>query len=84
MHDISMAIMIDHGERCIIYGEIEIVALLEPYFRLEARRCTVEQDFIDELQSVTVGHPGYSFARAREVLAKTRMKMRLHLHEVPV
>ncbi|MBD0384511.1 hypothetical protein [Paenibacillus sedimenti] len=70
MMNISLAIMIDHNNRCIIYGEIAIITQLEQYFGQETRRFTLDQDFVNELQIVIAEHPDYTVRRALEVFAK--------------
>ncbi|WP_261304200.1 hypothetical protein [Paenibacillus andongensis] len=70
MMDISLAIMIDHNNRCIIYGEITIIAQLEQYIGQETRRFNLDQDFVIELQMVIAEHPDYTIRRAQEVFAK--------------
>jgi hypothetical protein len=70
MLKISLAIMIDHKNRCIVYGETAIITQLEQYLGLETRRFTLDQDFLNELQIVMAEHPEYSIRRAPEVFAK--------------
>lgn len=70
MMNISLAIMIDHKNRCIIYGELAIITQLGQYFGLETRSFTLEQDFVNELQIVIAEHPEYVIRRAPEVFAK--------------
>ncbi|WP_261301637.1 hypothetical protein [Paenibacillus andongensis] len=70
MMNISLAIMTDHNNRCIFYGEIAIITQLEQYFGQETRRFTLDQDFVKELQIVVEEHPDYTIRRAQEVFAK--------------
>jgi hypothetical protein len=70
MMNISLAIMIDHNNRCIIFGEIAIITKLEQYFGQETRRFTLDQDFVNELQIVVAEHPEYVIRRASELFAK--------------
>lgn len=70
MMNISLAIMIDHNNRCINYGEIAIITKLEQYFEQETRMFTLDQDFVNELQIVVAEHSDYSIRRAPEVFAK--------------
>ena len=62
--------MIDHNNRCIIYGEIAMITQLEQYFGQETRRFTLDQDFVNELLIMIAEHPDYSIRRAPEVFAK--------------
>jgi hypothetical protein len=70
MVKIALAIMIDHKNRCIIYGETAIITKLEKYLGLETRRFTLDQDFVNELQIVMAEHREYTVRRAPEVFAK--------------
>ena len=45
---ISLAIMIDHNNRCIIYGETAMITQLEQYFGQETRKFTLDQDFVND------------------------------------
>ena len=65
--NISLAIMIDHNSRSIIYGETAIITQLGQCFGQETRKFTLDQDFINDLQIVIAEHRDYTIRRSPEV-----------------